>query len=88
MGTSSNIGMYWLLLQDLTVEEKLSLIELLAKSIQKKSLVKKKRRRNSRNNTDWVQHFAGSWSDFPESAEDMIQLVESARTMSRNVEML
>ncbi len=88
MGTSSNINMYWLLLQDLTVEEKLSLIELLAKSIQKKSSVKKNGRRNPKKNTDWVQHFAGSWSDLPESAEDMIHLVESARTMGRTVEML
>ncbi|MEI6410742.1 MAG: hypothetical protein WCR52_15240 [Bacteroidota bacterium] len=41
------------------------------------------------NDDNWVLQFSGSWKDFPESAEDLIELVESARTdSSRAIEVL
>ena len=78
-----------MLLKDLSMEEKLSLIELLVKSIQASSISSKKSKKQPADqNTAWVQSFSGSWNDFPESAEDMIALIENARTLSRPVEML
>jgi len=40
------------------------------------------------NDDNWVLQFSGSWKDFPESAEELIELVESARTDSRTIEVL
>ena len=90
MVVSLNLNPYCLLLKDLNAEEKLSLIELLVKSLQtsQPSFKGKKQRRFSANDNEWVQRFAGSWNDFPETAEEMITLIENARTMSRPVEML
>jgi hypothetical protein len=87
MNISSNINPYWLLLKDLSAEEKLSLIELLAKSIQGKSVIMKSQKTPSAH-ADWVQRFSGSWADFPETAEDMILLTEGTRTRGRDIEML
>lgn len=90
MGASINLNPYWLLLKDLNAEEKLSLIELLVKSLQTSptSSKGKKQRGSPANDNEWVQRFAGSWNDFPETAEEMIAVIENARTMSRPVEML
>lgn len=89
MPISANINPYWMLLKDLSIEDKLLLIEWLVKSIQvKPSASQNDKTRSVTQNFDWVQHFSGSWSDFPESAEEMIMLVEQSRTLSRPVEML
>lgn len=90
MGASLNLNPYWLLLKDLNAEEKLSLIELLVKSLQSSqpSPKGKKNRRSPVNGNDWVQRFAGSWNDFPETAEEMVFLIENTRTMNRTVEIL
>jgi hypothetical protein len=37
---------------------------------------------------EWVKSMAGSWNDFPETAEEMIALIEENRTMERPIEML
>lgn len=89
MKESVKINPYWLLLKDLSMEEKLSLIQLLVQSLQAAPAQppkKKKRTPNSQNN--WVQSFSGSWNDFPESAEEMILLIENARTLGRPIETL
>lgn len=39
-------------------------------------------------NEEWVNEISGSWSDFPESAEDLIALIEQNRTMEREIEVL
>lgn len=78
-----------MLLKDLSVEEKLFLIELLVKSIQKGSAAPQLQEAPYPDQNDsWVQHFAGSWSDLPGTAEEMITLIEGARTMSRPIETL
>ncbi len=79
---------YWILLKDLSIEEKLSLIELLVKSIQKKGaeMESEKAVSSPGQNNDWVHRFAGSWNDLPGSAEEMIALVEGTRTEGRHVE--
>ncbi len=89
MHIPTNLNAYWLLLKDLNTAEKLSLIELLVKSIKAAppAPVRKKNRMPVKDD-DWVLRFAGSWSDLPETAEEMISLVEGARTMSRPIEHL
>ncbi len=37
------------------------------------------------NDDQWVYEFAGSWNDFPETAEEMIAQIEGARTLGREV---
>lgn len=90
MQISSNLNPYWLLLRDLSTDEKLSLIEWLVKSLQAMPPTPnpKKARRTVKKDDNWVQHFAGSWNDFPETAEEMIALTEGARTASRPVDFL
>jgi hypothetical protein len=89
MQVSATLNPYWLLLRDLSTEEKLSLIELLVKSLQATSPAPKSNKpRHSPANQEWVHRFAGSWNDFPETAEEMIALIQNARTASRPVEML
>lgn len=39
-------------------------------------------------NEEWVNEISGSWSDFPESAEDLIALIEQNKTMEREIEVL
>ena len=83
MRISTKISPIWLLIKDLSNEEKLSLIALLAKSLQKKTPAKKvKREISSHEGPDWVQHFAGSWNDFPETAEELIEVIEGKRVPS------
>lgn len=36
----------------------------------------------------WVKSIEGSWSDFPETAEEFIALIESNRTLDRAIEVL
>jgi len=36
----------------------------------------------------WAHRLAGSWNDLPETAEEMIALMENSRTLDREVEML
>ena len=43
---------------------------------------------NSISDEEWVKSMAGSWNDFPETAEEMIALIEENRTMERPIEML
>ena len=89
MQIPANLNPYWLLLKDLNTSEKLSLIELLVKSIQSAPPAsKQKKSTQPSSDDDWVLRFAGSWSDFPESAEEMIALIEGARTASRPIERL
>ncbi len=89
MQIPANLNPYWLLLKDLSSAEKLSLIELLVKSIKNKQFARKhKNDRPQIEKDDWVLHFAGSWSDFPETAEEMIALLEGARTMGRTIEQI
>lgn len=77
MNIPANLSPYWVLLKDLSPKEKLSLIEILAKSIQSGFDTSKKIKSPIGN--DWVQQFSGSWADFPESAEEMIQEIENTR---------
>jgi len=90
MQISTHLSLCWLLLKDLSSNEKLSLIELLVKSLQSTNPTPapKKGRRDIAEKSDWVQNFSGSWNDFPEPAEEMIAMIENARTASRSVEML
>ena len=89
MQIPANLSPYWLLLKDLDTKEKLSLIEMLVKSIQTAQPdTKRKQGRLAPNQDNWVLRFSGSWSDFPESAEDMITLIEGARTQSRPIEQI
>lgn len=37
---------------------------------------------------EWVKAINGSWNDFPETAEEMINLIEDNRTLGRAIEML
>lgn len=37
---------------------------------------------------DWVNEMNGSWNDFPESAEDLIKLIQQNRTIEREIEVL
>jgi len=84
MQKAPNLNPYWLLLKDLSLEEKLSLIELLVKSIQGRTAMPESKQTVSPEKDDdiWVHQFAGSWSDLPGTAEEMIALVEGARTAS------
>jgi hypothetical protein len=90
MQASATLNPYWLLLRDLSAEEKLSLIELLVQSLQAAPQPALKSKPPSRRTDDneWLYRIAGSWNDFPESAEEMIALMEGSRTLSREVEML
>lgn len=90
MPRASNLNPYWVLLKDLSTEEKLSLIELLVKSIQGRAVVPETKQSFSSEKDDdvWVHQFASSWSDLPGTAEEMITLIEGARTMSRPIETL
>jgi hypothetical protein len=89
MTSSPQINAYWLLLKDLSAEEKLSLIELLVKSLQPQKLAPKTKKISNKTVAEgWAHRFEGSWSDFPESAEELIELIEGARTMGREIEML
>jgi len=89
MPSSANLNPYWLLLKDLSADEKLSLIELLVKSLQAaQPAPKSKPPGHQTNKSDWAHRFEGSWNDFPETAEEMIALIEGTRTLSREVEML
>lgn len=89
MQVSATLNPYWLLLKDLSANEKLSLIELLVKSLQSApSAPQSKPPSRQTNKSDWAHRFEGSWSDFPETAEDLIALIENSRTLSREVEML
>lgn len=44
--------------------------------------------RNKIADQDWVEEINGSWNDFPESAEDLIALIEQNRTTEREIEVL
>ena len=80
MRISTKISPIWLLIKGLSKEEKLSLIALLAKSLQKKTPAKKVKREISSNEAaDRVQYFAGSRNDFPETAEELIEVIEGKR---------
>ena len=37
---------------------------------------------------EWIMGIAGSWNDFPETAEEMIATIEENRTLGRPIEML
>lgn len=89
MQVSSNLHPYWLLLKDLSMEQKLSLIELLVKSVKTSATAPKKgKKQPEKSGEDWVHQFYGSWKDFPETAEEMIKLIEGSRTMNRETEAL
>ncbi len=90
MDFSSNLNAYWLLLKDLNANEKLSLIELLVKSLQKTaaSAVKNNQKTETPTTDHWVFQFSGSWKDFPETAENLIAIMEGSRTLGRQTEML
>ncbi len=96
MQVSAQLKPYWLLLKDLSAEEKLSLIELLVKSLQGSASTLAKpanqkqqgKKPKPADGNEWVYRFAGSWNDFPETAEELIALIHNARTPSRSVEML
>lgn len=89
MQLSANIKTYWLLLKDLSNEEKHSLIELLAQSIKTSAGKKGNPEKQPLPGEDnWIDAFYGSWNDTPETAEDLIQLIEGARTIGRPIETL
>ncbi|MFN0034378.1 MAG: hypothetical protein ACKVUS_04875 [Saprospiraceae bacterium] len=84
MQVSVTLNPYWLLLKDLSANEKLSLIELLVKSLQAAPPAPKSNKpRRPVANDEWIHRFAGSWNDFPETAEEMIAVIENARTAGR-----
>ena len=74
MQVSANLHPYWLLLKDLNMEQKLSLIELLVQSV-KASMVE--HGEGQKLDDDWVQKYYGSWNDFPETAEEMIEVIKT-----------
>lgn len=86
----ANLNAYWLLLKDLSFEDKVALIEKLLQSLKPAKAVQKKQndQPNSPKPNDWIYEVNGSWKEFPESAEDMISLIENARTMGRTIEPL
>lgn len=89
MQIPANINPYWLLIKDLNAADKLSLIELLVKSVKAEThTIRHKKSHTPAKGDDWVLRFAGSWSDFPETAEEMIDLIEKSRTLSRPIESL
>lgn len=89
MQVSANLHPYWLLLKDLSMEQKLSLIELLVQSVKISAVAPKKgKKQPEKPSEDWVHRFYGSWKDFPETAEEMISLIEGSRTMGREIEAL
>ena len=89
MQVSVTLNPYWLLLKDLSANEKLSLIELLVKSLQAPQPAPKSNKpRRQANKSHWAHRFEGSWNDFPETAEEMIALIEGSRTLGRDIEML
>jgi hypothetical protein len=80
MRISTKVSPNWLLIKDLSNEEKLSLIALLTKSLQEKTPSKKvKKKVSSLEAADWVQHFAESWNDFPETAGELIEVIKGRR---------
>ncbi|MBI5915487.1 MAG: hypothetical protein HY842_08925 [Bacteroidetes bacterium] len=90
MQVSANLHPYWLLLKDLNLEQKLSLIELLVQSVKTATVAPKKngKKEPEKPKDDWVYKYYGSWKDFPETAEEMISLIEGSRTMGREIEAL
>ncbi len=89
MQLSANIKTYWLLLKDLSNDEKRSLIELLTQSLKVSAKQKDKtEKQNNSGGDDWADTFYGSWNDTPETAEELIQLIEGARTAGRPIEAL
>jgi len=76
MQVSATLNPYWLLLKDLSANEKLSLIELLVKSLQSAppELQSKPPSRQTKK-SDWAHRFEGSWNDSPETAEQMIEVI-------------
>ena len=89
MQLSTNIKTYWLLLKDLSNEDKRSLIELLTESV-KASVNKKDRskKQGSPGEDNWIDAFYGSWNDTSETAEDLIRLIEGSRSTGRPIEAL
>lgn len=89
MQLSANIKTYWLLLKDLSNEEKRSLIELLTQSVKASADKKDKtEKQESPGEANWVDAYYGSWNDTSETAEELIQLIEGARTAGRPIETL
>jgi hypothetical protein len=89
MQLSANIKTYWLLLKDLSNEEKRSLIELLTQSVKASTDKSSKTEKQETPNEDnWIDAFYGSWNDTPETAEELIRLIEGARTTGRPIEAL
>jgi len=89
MQVSANLNPYWLLLKDLSMEQKLSLIELLVQSVRSAAAAPKEgKQKPEKPSDDWVHQYYGSWKDFPETAEEMIELIEGSRTMGREIEPL
>jgi hypothetical protein len=76
MQVSANLHPYWLLLKDLSMEQKLSLIELLVQSVKAKNAQNDDMQKSD---DDWVQKYNGCFSEFPESAEEMIELIEESK---------
>ena len=85
MKMPTDLQQYWLLLKDLSREQKLSLIELLAQSVKADTASNGDEKVSV---DDWVHHLYGSWKDFPETAEEMISFIEGSRTMGRKIESL
>lgn len=89
MQLSANIKTYWLLLKDLSNDEKRSLIDLLTQSVKASASNKgKSEKQKAPDEDNWIDAFYGSWNDTPETAEDLIQLIEGARTTGRPIETL
>lgn len=89
MQLSANIKTYWLLLKDLSNDEKRSLIELLRQSLKTPADKKgKSEKLEMPDGANWIDTFYGSWNDTPETAEELIQLIESTRTTGRPIEAL
>lgn len=85
MQVSANLHPFWPLLKDLSMEQKLWLIELLVQSV-KSDIASNGDEKVP--DDDWVHQLYGSWKDFPETAEEMIELMEGSRTMGREIEAL
>lgn len=89
MQLSANIKTYWVLLKDLSNEDKRSLIKLLTHSLKASADKKSKpEQKETSGKDDWIDTFYGIWNDTPETAEELIQLIEGARTAGRPIEPL
>lgn len=76
MKIPADLQPYWNLLKDLDDELKLELIEVLVRSVKANNA---KSGEGQKAGDDWVQKYYGCLSEFPETAEEMIAVIEESK---------